>query len=268
MSVRVSPLATGSEAVAAEAGIDRRHVVAGVERARALGAVGRRRLGHHSGRRGGDRPRRLDRVRVGDVEDRHGHVVVGDELALPHAQAAAGVDARPVTRGLPALGRLLGERSVGDRDRVEVGHRVRDRLPVGEPAATLVGAGALTGEPEHVGVVRVHVQRTALRVQRVATAAAGRPLEDPVDPERLTTGRGVGLVDRLQHVDARVEGHRRVGDGIVGSRVHRRPGVDGRRYVRLLRGRGFSHSQREHEARRERAGEPTADGWRIHVLPP
>jgi hypothetical protein len=136
---------------------------------------------------------------------------------------------------------VLLERHTPDGDRVEVRHARRDRLAVSEAAAALVRARSLPGEPERARRVRGHEERPALRVERVPAVAAGRALEDAVEPVRLAAGGAIGLVDLLEDVLGRIEGDGLGGHRHLCPRVRRDAGIDGRRD----RGRALVRGGRE-----------------------
>lgn len=195
-------VALGLEAVTAEARRQGRHLVAGCDLAGPLRAVGCR--GGGGGRGRGDGPAGRRRNGVGERQQCHGHVVVGDELGLVGAEAGRVVDAGPVARVLSAVGRRLGEGRAGDADCVEV------LVCAGRPFAVRPAAAEAQGP----SVVGVHVQRPAAGIQEVASAAAGGALEHAVDPERLAAGGNIGVEDGLQH--ARVAGSNDTGSSGTG----------------------------------------------------
>ena len=107
------------------------------------------------------------------------------------------------------------------------GARRGRRLPV-RVTATAVGAGPAGAEADRARVVRVHVERPAAGHQRRVPVGQERAGQDAVEPVRGAAGRDVGVVDRLQHVAARVVAGRLGRDRGRRADERRFAGVDGR----------------------------------------
>ena len=262
-------VAARREALTAEARGHGGQVVAGVEAADPLVAV--ERLGDGVRGAGGDRAGGRLAAGVDQREDRDCDVVLGDELALVDAQAAAGVNARPVARILAPVGSLLGERVARHGDRVQVRDVAGDRLAIAESAAALVGTRTLAGEAEDGRAVAVHEEGTALGVQGALARAAGAlagALQHPVDPVRAAAGGLVGIEEGLEHVAGRVERDRAVGHRVVETDIGGRSRIDGRWHLRVRSSYRRDGEQRRRQdqdepGRHRPAGRPSAllSGW-------
>ena len=249
-------VAVGRETVAAEPRCHGRDVISSRDGTGPLGAVGGRLTGRRRGRRDGPAGRRA--AGVGQRQQGHGHVVVGDELRLLRGQPGGVVHAGPVARVLRAITVRLGEGRVGDADGVHVRARAGRSLAIRPPAA----------EAEVVLVMRVHEQGAAPGVQLVAAAAAGGPLQDAVDPVRIAAGCDVGVMDGPEHACRGVECRRLVGNGVGEAAVRGRAGVD--LGWDVVRRRRLAGCRRQHEAGRQHGGKPASDGSAMwsHVMPP